>query len=457
MAVVAVAVALFGAAGVWARATYGARTTADEPQYLLTAISLAEDHNLDIRDERVEQRFRDFHAVDLPVQEAARDDGTLVSPHDPLLPVLLAVPVALGGWLGAKLFLAALAGVLAASMLWVAVRRFGVSLGVAALTILAFGCAAPLSVYATQIYPELPAALAVTVAIGALAGPYRRASNVVLVGALGALPWLSVKYVPVVAVLGVLALVRARRSGSSRQAAAVAGALALAAVVYLVLHHQWYGGWTPYASGSHFAGGEATVMGDDPDYLGRTVRLLGLLVDRDFGLAAWQPAYLLAVPAFAALVARRPRGWETLALPFAAGWLNAMFVALTMHGWWWPGRQVVVVLPCVVLAVAWWAERYRPARVLVTGGAVVGALFIGWVVIDVLAGHMTLIVDFGRTTNPLSHAWRALLPDGLVQPPGTAVLRLAWLLVVAALAVWGVRSMGEADANDGVSVSARPT
>ena len=34
------------------RATYGARTTADEPHYLLTAISLAEDHDLDVSDER---------------------------------------------------------------------------------------------------------------------------------------------------------------------------------------------------------------------------------------------------------------------------------------------------------------------------------------------------------------------------------------------------------------------
>ena len=33
------------------RAAYGAQTTADEPQYLLTAISLAEDGDLDVADE----------------------------------------------------------------------------------------------------------------------------------------------------------------------------------------------------------------------------------------------------------------------------------------------------------------------------------------------------------------------------------------------------------------------
>ena len=45
------------------RATYGAQTTADEPHYLLTAISLAEDHDLDVSDERAAVRYRPFHDV----------------------------------------------------------------------------------------------------------------------------------------------------------------------------------------------------------------------------------------------------------------------------------------------------------------------------------------------------------------------------------------------------------
>ena len=28
-----------------------------------------------------------------------------------------------------------------------------------------------------------------------------------------------------------------------------------------------------------------------------------------------------------------------------------------MHGFWWPGRQVVVVLPLLLVAVLWWADR----------------------------------------------------------------------------------------------------
>ena len=51
MFLVALTVSFVAALGVQARATYNAQVTADEPQYLLTAISLGEDYDLDISDE----------------------------------------------------------------------------------------------------------------------------------------------------------------------------------------------------------------------------------------------------------------------------------------------------------------------------------------------------------------------------------------------------------------------
>ena len=137
----------------------------------MTAISLAEDHDLDVADERATERYRAFHRAALPQQESVRDGGVMVSPHDPLLPALLAFPVALGGWVAAKLALALVAGALAAALVWVATHRFGVPVRAATITVVAFSASAPLAVYGTQVYPELPAALAVTVAIGAITAP----------------------------------------------------------------------------------------------------------------------------------------------------------------------------------------------------------------------------------------------------------------------------------------------
>jgi hypothetical protein len=428
LAMVGVAVAAWCAVGIPAPASAGSRVTADEPHYLLTATSLGEDFSLDVSDERADARYRPYHRVDLLQQELVRHNGAQVSPHDPLLPAVLALPMRFGGWIAAKLVLAALAGILAAALVWVAIVRFRVPRRAAVVTVLAFACAPPLAFYGTQVYPELPAALAVTLAIAALTGPLQR-RGLLLVGAcVVALPWLAVKYVPVATVLAGCALWR------KRSPQLVVGLL-IAGAAFAVAHLAWYGGLTPYASGEHFTGGQLTVVGRDPNYFGRSIRLVGLLLDRDFGLAAWQPGFLLAVPAAAALLRRRPRGWSVLALVFAAGWCNAAFVALTMHGWWWPGRQTVVILPCVVLAVACWAATSPAAvRVLAVLG-VFGASVYAWFVAQAIFGGLTIVVSFETVSHPLVRAWRLLLPDYRDLSARDWMLHCAWLVVIAGVAL----------------------
>lgn len=439
---VGLAAGLAAAAGAEVRATYGAQTTADEPQYLLTALSLAEDASLDISDELAAERWRAFHEADLPRQTEPWPSGREVSPHDPLLPAVLAVPMALGGWVGAKWALAVLAGALSGLLIWVATSRYGVPLPAAAGVTAVFGLSAPFAVYGTQVYPELPAALAVTVAIACLTGSLRPAGTVGLAAAVVALPWLATKYAPVAAVLAMIGLARLWRGGDRARAVAFAGALTVAGAAFLAAHQLWYGGMTPYASGDHFVGGELTVVGTQVNLLGRSSRLLGLLVGSTFGLAAWQPAWLAVVPAFAAVARRRPDGWVSLAGPLAAGWLTATFVALTMQGWWWPGRQVVVVLPCAVLAIAWWAGRTRArfAAVLVCGA--VGILTYAWLLADGLAQRITWVVDFFETTNPAYQAWRQVLPDYLDLTARSWVLHGLWLIVLAGAAWTSWRRAG---------------
>ena len=470
LVVVAVVVTAWTAIGGFARATYGSRTTADEPQYLLSAISLANDGNLDIGDELREGAFVPFHEEVLPEQTKRLPDGSRVSPHDPLLPALLAAPAVLGGWLAAKLTLAAMAGALAAGMVWVAVRRYRVSPAVATVVVLAFAAASPLVVYGTQVYPELPAALAVTAAIGAVTAPPDRARIIVFTVALVSLPWLALKYAPVVAALALVAAwCWGRAERSVRAVAVVAAAMVANLVLFAVVHRAVYTGWTAYASGDHFVGGEMTVMGVQPDYLSRAVRLVNLLVDRQFGLAAWAPVFLFAVPAFAALARRRPPGSLALALPLAAGWLNATFVALTMHGWWWPGRQVVVVVPCIVIAVAWFADRVRaPAMAGAAPGSeaepgdarprarwaawrsagvvavAAGVLAWSWLLVEVLRVQRALVIDFATSTNPILRVWQQILPDGQRNLPVDRALVGAWVVAFVALAVCGWRSVADA-------------
>ena len=446
-----VAAALAAAAGTGVRASYGAQVTGDEPHYLLTALTLAEDGDLDVSDEIEAGRYRDFHEADLDPQARVLPGGRMVAPHDPLLPLLLAPATALGGWVAAKLVLAAANGVLAALLLWIAVQRWPIAPWAGAGAVGVFACSAPLAVYGQQLYPELPAALAATVAIAALTGPTTRRQTLIVCAAVVALVWLSVKYAPVGAVLAGAGLVRAHR-GLGRQAALTAAlGLVLAGLVFVAAHARWYGGWTPYAAGDHFVTGEISVVGTDPDFGGRSSRLLGLLVDARFGLAAWQPAWLLLLPALGAALRAQPTHWRgagsagpqemsVFVAPLVAGWLAATFVALTMHGWWWPGRQVVVVLPAAVLLIVRWctADTVR-LRWLWACGAI-GLATHAWTVIEGLSGRLTWVVDFAETSNPLNKAWRSALPD-LMNPSGRAWLLYAfWAVIATVLIARGWRS-----------------
>jgi hypothetical protein len=295
------------------------------------------------------------------------------------------------GWLAAKLVLAAMAGLLAALLVWTAVRRLGTPLPMAVLVVGTFSLSPPLAVYATQLYPELPAALLTTVAIALLTGPLGPQARWALAVTLIALPWLSVKYVPLAATLASVALARLLKRADHRPAARLVAVLAVAAAAYLVLHQRIYGGWTPSAAGGQFASGEFGVMGDAPDHGARSGRLLGLLVDTRFGLAAWQPAWLLAVPALAALLRRRPPGWAAVGLPLAAGWLTATYLAVRMHGWWWPGRHTVAALAAAVLAIAWWAGTHNPPRATLRWIAMVGVIGYAWLLVEGIAGHHTWV------------------------------------------------------------------
>ena len=137
--------------------------------------------------------------------------------------------------------------------------------------------------------------------------------------------------------------------------------LVLAGAVYLVVHHRIYGSWTVYATGDHFVNSEWIVVGSSPNYGGRTRRLIGLIVDRRFGIAAWTPAYLAIPFVVTRMIRRKDDHWQLMITLCAVCWGIATWVALTMHGWWWSGRQIVPILPLVVVLIAAAVDKHRYA------------------------------------------------------------------------------------------------
>ncbi len=339
--------------------------------------------------------------------------------------------------MGAKTALAALAGTLGALLVWVGVTRLGIRFEVAAPVVALMCLSPPLAWYATQVYPEVAAALLVTMVIASLTGPPGRAAAMLVAIGVIALPWLAVKYIPVAAILALAGAWKFR--GRPSLLAFLGLALAGAGAIFLWFNQTIYGGWTPYASGDFFVDGELIALGPAPDYPARSQRLLGLWVDRGFGLAAWQPAYLLAVPAAAWAIRQRSRTAYLLLGMAATGWLVATYLAQTMHGWWWPGRQVTVILPALILLLMIWISGTPQARIPFLAIAGTGVVAFVFLAIEATAGHLALIVDFTSTANPLYGFWKFVLPDYQAVSSSAWTLHGAWLATFAVLAVGGWR------------------
>lgn len=439
-AALAVAFALLYQAGAGLRASQGARITGDEPFYLLTTHSLRTDGDLDLRDEYEAREYRAFydHPAPLWYQSVPAADGRVLSPHNLGLSLLVLPAYALAGLDGTKAFLGALGGVTVGLSFLVTLRatgRFAESLAAAGL----LGVSAPVFIYATQLYPELPAAAVVLLAVllllrGGRPGPVDALG---LAAAPTVLMWLGSKYAWVAVVLAAASLLRLSfpRRGPWPLFLAATG---LAGLHYAWFHLETYGGLTPYAVNALYSddGGTLAILGEHVVLFQRLYRLLGLWNDGEFGLLRWVPVLLPALPGLVLLVRRRrAAGWLIAAL-VVAELLVAAFVAITMRGWWFPGRQMVVVLPLLAAPLAEGLAALRTRR---AGTALIAALgaytaaITAALVLAVRAREVTLAVD------PFALAWAPfripapLFPVYTAFTPATWALTIAWL---AGLAAW---------------------
>ena len=102
-----------------------------------------------------------------------------------------------------------------------------------------------------------------------------------------------------------------------------------------------------------------------------------MLVDRGFGLAAWTPSFLILPAAVGFLCKKKIDSWQYLVFPFLIGWSTATWLAFTMHGWWWLGRQTVAVLPLAVIAIAIAIDHFKKFLFPAIFATVIGS--IGWI------------------------------------------------------------------------------
>jgi len=331
----------------------------DEPYYLLLAHSLAEDGDVDLADEYRDGAWRRFTEREIAPQpgDPVGPGGEVFSRHEPLLPLLLAPAYAAAGVFGARLLMLALTALAAGRLLAAALALPSVTARGAFRAWALFAFAPPLLLYSSQIWVEVPAALAVAMVIEARArlraarGRARFGDWLRLALPLALLPLLKLRLFLVAAPLALLVVAGLRRS--RRLQLALAGGFALVVTGLLVINQLEFGNPLKMHSVEELA--------LDRVPLERILRGgVGLFFDVAFGLLAAAPLWLLAVPAVAGLVVRL----EPLCLELAAfaPYLAAVAARREWYGGWSPPfRYALVFLPVLALALARQLSRRSPA------------------------------------------------------------------------------------------------
>ena len=332
------------------RATRGASISGDEPFYLLTTQSLMADGDFDLTNQYETKSYESFfdHPDGLWRQSIPQPDGDLLSPHNPGLSFVLIPGFALGGRLGAQVQLLVL-GAVTMSLAFVLADRLTGRRALSWVVTLGAGLSATAFIYSTEVYPEFPAALALVLSLLVVTRerPLRAAEGLLLTVLLSTMCWLGVKYAFLA--LPVSAYFLLKTDWSGRLTLMASGAAS--AAFFAWFHLNLFGGLTPYGANVVYAGWSSSeILGGHVEWEERYYRIWGLFIDRRFGIGRWAPLLLAAVPGLALLAAGRPPLRLVLSL-ILIQILVATFVAITMMGWWFPGRNLLTVLPLFVVPV----------------------------------------------------------------------------------------------------------
>jgi hypothetical protein len=370
-----------------------------EAHYLLTARSIVEDGNVNVFDEYRAKAYRGFYPSPWVLQPSGVRDkrsGTFYEPTGVGFPLLIAPAYALGGAHAVELFIAALAALAVALAYLIAVRVVPDPWALTAT--LAVGVSPPLLAYSATIHPEVAAgALLAGAALLALDAAERPGRWRVFgcFALLAVLPWLSARYVPAglaIAVLLIVKLARQRHGLLALLGAEIAG---FSGALYVAVNEGLYGGVTPHSAAR--GGGPATGAHTLSDYASRAPRVLGVLIDRDAGLLRWSPVLALAfVGVWLLWRGHRERLGQALPaygrITSAAGlcvaacgaqFALAVFLAPSLHGGGFPGRQMIAVLPLAIPLVGW-GFRHAPRTASVL--ALIGLVASVWLYVDVRFG-----------------------------------------------------------------------
>lgn len=383
----------------------------DEPFYLLMTESLARDHDLDLANQ-----YRDLAHSATGRTDLVPQIGDVTGPHgqryahfEPFLPLLLVPGYLLGGLAGALATMAILGALLARST----VRLFeeeGIPDGTARALFPLFAFGPPILMFATRIWPEVPAAFCFVEAIRGL----RQRRPPRWIAAIVMLVLLKVRFL-LIALPLVATTVRRKRH-------ALLVGIGIAVGLLMV--------WSIAGSGTNLHRIRELLPGKPQAYL---TGFFGLLLDGAAGIAFQAPIYLLGLVAITR--------WTSMPQAFRLGIISSALYVVTLApraewygGWSPPLRYIVFLMPILALGVAALWERIdgRPLMLAAawTIALVIHALTFPWRLFHIASGENWM----GES---LSAAWHSdfsrLFPSFI--RPNRAALVASLILIVGLLIV----------------------
>jgi len=317
---------------------------------------------------------------------------------------------------------------------------------VGAMFAFGFALVPPLLFYSYQFYAELPGALVLAVAFRALAlQPERLSSHPWRFGWLvAALPWLHQKFLPVWAVLVATALLVGwrRRTGAGGAADAGAGPalrrLATGVLVPTLVSAYLFALYNFAITGSVRPDALFLAWGPGGVTSARVGQgLLGLLLDARFGILPYVPVLLLAGAGLATGGARR----FAVVLPAAVAYYLTVASADNWSGAVCNlGRYVMPVAPLAValfgIAVARTAQRKGALALVLTLGSWTALLALALREDPHAANDSALLLAKSTYADGLQYVPGLFIRTWADAAPGLWLRILAWLLLIAAAALW---------------------